>query len=594
MPGRPCRFQILIRPVCSTMKNRSVPSPALVMNTGSVRPRTRWSSAISAVVGPPSTTTAPGGSVGPRRCHGRRSGRCRGASSAAIERAAADAGREAIPDVWRGWGCAVVHGSPCSTTFGGPVHKTMVTGLWPRDRSSSSCSGSWRRPWRSRSSSSTRPGDLVFLNEAAEGLLGIRFDDIDELPLEEWSTGFRRATPRRHLLPPEETPLVMALRERRPCHQQLIITGIDGVDRSHRGDGLPARGRSWPAHRRRRDVLGAEQDERREGDVLGHARLDREPRAHRPRATAATRPASRSPPTTARASILDAGTGIRALGEALPRDDGADRHPPEPSPHGPHPGPRLLRAVLHPGSRGPRLGSAVGDARPPGRLSRYLSPPLFPVRLRDVESRAGAAQRARPSRRGSGRSRSPPRRSSIRGRRSATGSRENGSSMAYLSGSRASARRRRLSRRAGVDVRARPCGRASTCSSTTGSSRTRSGRPGSAGATPRRSRQRASPARPARSSSSASTTTRATTTKPSIDWSRRPPRPRPATARQRRARGRQPPGRRSSRVTRGRDGPRGRCSRPAPRPRRARCRPGARTPRPAGARPARLLADRGT
>lgn len=85
-------------------------------------------------------------------------------------------------------------------------------------------------------------GDLVFLNEAAEGLLGIRFDDIDELPLQEWSTGFRPHADDGSLLPPEETPLVMALRERRPCHQRLNITGIDGVDRSIEVTAFPLEG----------------------------------------------------------------------------------------------------------------------------------------------------------------------------------------------------------------------------------------------------------------------------------------------------------------------------------------------------------------
>ena len=34
-------------------------------------------------------------------------------------------------------------------------------------------------------------GDLVFLNEAAGDLLGIRFDDVDQLPFERWATMFR-------------------------------------------------------------------------------------------------------------------------------------------------------------------------------------------------------------------------------------------------------------------------------------------------------------------------------------------------------------------------------------------------------------------
>lgn len=85
-------------------------------------------------------------------------------------------------------------------------------------------------------------GDLVFLNESAERLLGIRFDDIDELPFEEWSTGFRAREVDGTLLPPEGTPLVRALQERGPTHQQLVITGNDGVDRTLEVTAFPLEG----------------------------------------------------------------------------------------------------------------------------------------------------------------------------------------------------------------------------------------------------------------------------------------------------------------------------------------------------------------
>jgi len=84
--------------------------------------------------------------------------------------------------------------------------------------------------------------------------------------------------------------------------------------------------------------------------------------------------------------ILDAGTGIRALGDAMPPDvDRVD----------------ILLTHLHMdhiqglGFFGPlfRPGLAVHIWGPPSstldlraRLSRYLSPPLFPVRLRDLAS----------------------------------------------------------------------------------------------------------------------------------------------------------------------------------------------------------------
>jgi phosphoribosyl 1,2-cyclic phosphodiesterase len=85
--------------------------------------------------------------------------------------------------------------------------------------------------------------------------------------------------------------------------------------------------------------------------------------------------------------ILDAGTGIRALGDALPGDiariDVLLSHL-----HMDHiQGLGFFGPFFTPGREihvwGPP--STTEDLR--ARLSRYLSPPLFPVRLRDVESR---------------------------------------------------------------------------------------------------------------------------------------------------------------------------------------------------------------
>jgi phosphoribosyl 1,2-cyclic phosphodiesterase len=85
--------------------------------------------------------------------------------------------------------------------------------------------------------------------------------------------------------------------------------------------------------------------------------------------------------------VLDAGTGIRPLGEALPpgtrRVDILLSHL-----HMDHiQGLGFFGPLFSPGLEVHLWGppSATEDLR--GRLSRYLSPPLFPVRLRDLESR---------------------------------------------------------------------------------------------------------------------------------------------------------------------------------------------------------------
>lgn len=75
-------------------------------------------------------------------------------------------------------------------------------------------------------------GDLVFLNEPAERLLGIRLEDLDALPFETWTTAFAPRSTEGDALGAEALPLVRALREREPAHGPLQITGADGTSRS--------------------------------------------------------------------------------------------------------------------------------------------------------------------------------------------------------------------------------------------------------------------------------------------------------------------------------------------------------------------------
>jgi PAS domain-containing protein len=74
-------------------------------------------------------------------------------------------------------------------------------------------------------------GSLVFINEPAERLLGIRFDEIDEMPFETWSTIFSPADDQGETVEPNELPLAIALLQRRPAHGPLRIVGRDGVPR---------------------------------------------------------------------------------------------------------------------------------------------------------------------------------------------------------------------------------------------------------------------------------------------------------------------------------------------------------------------------
>ena len=85
-------------------------------------------------------------------------------------------------------------------------------------------------------------GDLLFFNEAAETLLGQRFDDVGELQLEERQAIFAFRDDQGAPLGVEQTPLVVALRERRPVHRRVWMRGFDGADNEVEVTGFPLLG----------------------------------------------------------------------------------------------------------------------------------------------------------------------------------------------------------------------------------------------------------------------------------------------------------------------------------------------------------------
>jgi PAS domain-containing protein len=100
-------------------------------------------------------------------------------------------------------------------------------------------------------------GRLVFYNEPAEPLLGSRFDEVGEMAMADWLAVFRPSRRRGRPLPPDDVPLVMALRTQRAVHSTLEITGLDRQRwvieatafplRGHRGRPLGAMAIFWPS-----------------------------------------------------------------------------------------------------------------------------------------------------------------------------------------------------------------------------------------------------------------------------------------------------------------------------------------------------------
>ena len=74
-------------------------------------------------------------------------------------------------------------------------------------------------------------GYLVFYNEAAEAVVGRRFSETGELPLDDWVAAFEPRTIALEPLPPERRPARIAFEERRASHLRYRVTSADGVER---------------------------------------------------------------------------------------------------------------------------------------------------------------------------------------------------------------------------------------------------------------------------------------------------------------------------------------------------------------------------
>jgi PAS domain S-box-containing protein len=70
-------------------------------------------------------------------------------------------------------------------------------------------------------------GYLVFYNEAAEAVVGRRFAEVGEMPLDDWAGTFEAKEP----IPTERRPARIALDERRASHLRYRVTSADGVER---------------------------------------------------------------------------------------------------------------------------------------------------------------------------------------------------------------------------------------------------------------------------------------------------------------------------------------------------------------------------
>lgn len=87
-------------------------------------------------------------------------------------------------------------------------------------------------------------GNLIFYNEPAEEILGKRFEDTGEMPVEQWSTDFKPLDEAGMPLPPEELPLVKTLRDALPYHKTFQIESLLGKNQTISVTSYPIIGRT--------------------------------------------------------------------------------------------------------------------------------------------------------------------------------------------------------------------------------------------------------------------------------------------------------------------------------------------------------------
>lgn len=82
-------------------------------------------------------------------------------------------------------------------------------------------------------------GTVVYFNERAAEILGRTYAESGSMRLEEWSKAFSPEDFGGRELPPEDLPLVVALRDHQPAHRAFRIRSMDGTPRDIAVTALP-------------------------------------------------------------------------------------------------------------------------------------------------------------------------------------------------------------------------------------------------------------------------------------------------------------------------------------------------------------------
>jgi PAS domain-containing protein len=85
-------------------------------------------------------------------------------------------------------------------------------------------------------------GSLLYYNEAAEAILGRRFDETGVMTVEEWSSVFTPLDEQGQPIPAQDLPLRVTLAQQRPAYGRMRIKGLDGVLRYLEVTAIPITG----------------------------------------------------------------------------------------------------------------------------------------------------------------------------------------------------------------------------------------------------------------------------------------------------------------------------------------------------------------
>ena len=81
-------------------------------------------------------------------------------------------------------------------------------------------------------------GNLIYYNEPAEMILGRRFEETGEMPVEEWSTLFQPTDESGKPLAPKSLPLMVALTQHSSGSSRDVDRGVGWGSSLYRGHGL--------------------------------------------------------------------------------------------------------------------------------------------------------------------------------------------------------------------------------------------------------------------------------------------------------------------------------------------------------------------